>query len=102
MSWWSSTQRPSRRWPSSATASLSTSTNPARATGSSHCSPILPNHLELAINDWFKPAADFLGSALVDRNPPHVTYVVDPARDSRKYGVVANHAYWVSGLKVRT
>jgi hypothetical protein len=67
----------------------------------SKCSPILPNHLMLAINDWFLPAAQFLGSALVNRNPFHVTFVVDPARYSTKYGIVANHAYWVSGLKVR-
>lgn len=74
---------------------------PCATTGSTLCSPVLPEHLELAINDWFKPAANFLGSALVNRNPFHVTYVVDTARDSRKYGVVANHAYWVGGLKVR-
>ena len=74
---------------------------PCLSTGSPLCSPVLPDHLELAINDWFKPAADFLGSALVNRNPPHVTYVVDSARYSQKYGIVANHAYWVTGLKLR-
>jgi hypothetical protein len=74
---------------------------PCATTGSPLCSPVLPEHLELAINDWFQPAADFLGSALVNRNPFHVTYVVDTARDSRKYGIVANHAYWVGGLKLR-
>jgi hypothetical protein len=74
---------------------------PCASTGSPQCSPIIPNHLELAINDWFKPAATFLGGTLVNRNPFHVTYVVDPVRDSRKYGIVANHAYWVSGLKIR-
>ncbi len=65
------------------------------------CSPLFPNHLELAVNDWFRPAAAFLGSALVPRNPPRVTFVVDKARDTPKYGIVANHAYWVSGLKAR-
>jgi hypothetical protein len=74
---------------------------PCLTTGSPLCSPVLPEHLELAINDWFKPAANFLGSAMVNRNPFHVTYVVDPARDSRKYRVLANHAYWVGGLRVR-
>jgi hypothetical protein len=74
---------------------------PCVTTGSPLCSPVLPEHLELAINDWFRPAAGFLGSALVNRNPFHVTYVVDSARDSRKYGIVANHAYWVSGLQLR-
>ncbi len=72
---------------------------PCASTGSSKCSPVLPDHLELAINDWFLPAARFLGSALVNRNPPHVTFVVDPARYSRRYGIVADHAYWVSGLE---
>jgi hypothetical protein len=65
------------------------------------CSPILANHLQLAINDQFAPAASFLDTARVDRNPPHVTFVVDTARDAAKYGVVADHAYWVSGLTVR-
>jgi hypothetical protein len=74
---------------------------PCITTLSPLCSPALMDHLELAINDWFLPAAKFLGHALVPRNPPHVTFVVDTARDSRKYGIVANHAYWVSGLKVR-
>jgi hypothetical protein len=65
------------------------------------CSPLFPNHLELAVNDWFRPAAAFLGTALVPRNPPRVTFVVDKARDTAKYGILANHAYWVSGLKPR-
>jgi hypothetical protein len=75
---------------------------PCAATGSSLCSAVLPNHLQLAVNDWFKPAAAFLGSAQVNRNPFHVTYVVDLARNSRRYGVVANHAYWVAGVKLRS
>lgn len=65
------------------------------------CSPLFPNHLELAVNDQFAPAAAFLDSTNVNRNPPHVTFVVDPARDSSSYGVVADHAYWISGLTVR-
>ena len=40
------------------------------------CSPVLANHLMLGINDQFAPAAAFLGSATVDPNPAHVTYVV--------------------------
>lgn len=65
------------------------------------CSPLFPNHLELAVNDQFAPAAAFLDTATVDRNPPHVTFVVDPARDSPSYSVVSDHAYWISGLTVR-
>jgi hypothetical protein len=66
------------------------------------CSPVLPNHLMLAINDQFAPAAAFLGSATVDPNPAHVTYVVDAARDAPNYGITGDHAYWVSGLTIRS
>jgi hypothetical protein len=58
-------------------------------------------HLELAANDQFGPAADFLGTAKVDRNPAHVSYVVNPTMDFRKLASVADHAYWLSGLKLR-
>lgn len=61
-----------------------------------------PNHLQLALNDQFAPAAAFLDTAQVDRNPPHVTYVVDTARDKADVGLVGDHAYWVYGLTVRT
>ena len=72
----------------------STSTNPT-------CSALFPTHLELAVNDQYAPAAAFLGGAQVNYDPFHVTYDVNPARDANKYGVVADHAYWVSGLTVR-
>ena len=58
-------------------------------------------HLTLAINDQFAPAAAFLGTTTVNRNPAHVTYVIDPALDYPAYGFVANHAYWVSRLTAR-
>lgn len=57
-------------------------------------------HLTLAINDQFAKAAAFLGTTTVNRNPAHVTYVVDPALDYPRYGFVADHAYWLSGLRV--
>jgi glucodextranase-like protein len=59
------------------------------------------DHLTLAINDQYKPAADFLGTIQVNRNPAHVTYVVNPTMDFAEMGGPANHAYWVSGLKLR-
>jgi hypothetical protein len=37
----------------------------------------------------------------VDRNPPHVTFVVDPTEDSAAAASVADHAYWLSGTTVR-
>ena len=66
------------------------------------CSPLFPNHLQLAVNDEYAPAAAFLGTATVDRNPAHVTYVLDAARNHGDLGVVGDHAYWVSGLTLRS
>jgi hypothetical protein len=59
-------------------------------------------HLTLAIHDQYAPAAEFLGTAKVDRNPPHVTYVADPSLDHPALGFVADHAYWISGITTRT
>ncbi len=59
------------------------------------------DHLLLAANDEYAPAAKFLGSARVDRNPSHVTYVVNPTMDFKMDGTVADHAYWLSHLKLR-
>jgi len=59
------------------------------------------DHLTLATNDEYGPAAAFLGTARVDRDPPHVTYVVDPTEDSAVAKAEGNHAYWASGLAVR-
>jgi hypothetical protein len=53
------------------------------------------------VNDEYGPAAKFLGAATVDRNPAHVTYVLDTARNHAKIGLVGDHAYWVSGLTLR-
>jgi hypothetical protein len=66
------------------------------------CSPLFPNHLQLAVDDQYSPAADFLGTATVDRNPPHVTYVLDAARNHGALGLVGDHAYWLSGLTLRS
>jgi hypothetical protein len=72
-----------------------------RPCANASCSPLFPNHLQLAINDQFAPAAAFLGKAAVVRNPAHVTYVLEPARNHPEIGVLGDHAYWVSGLKLR-
>ncbi|HXB15443.1 MAG TPA: hypothetical protein VNV44_06830 [Solirubrobacteraceae bacterium] len=58
-------------------------------------------HLTLAINDEFQPAANFLGTETVDRNPPHVTYVYNPTMDFASDGTSAGHAYWVYGVTLR-
>jgi hypothetical protein len=72
-----------------------------RPCASTLCSPAFPDHLELAINDQFAPAAAFLGAATVDYNPFHVTYVVDKELNVAKYGLVGNNAYWLSQLTLR-
>jgi len=59
------------------------------------------DHLTLATGDEYGPGAEWLGEHRVDRNPAHVTYVVDPAEDSERARAVADHAYWLSGLRVR-
>ncbi len=62
------------------------------------CSPAFPSHLELAVNDQYAPAAAFLDSAQVNRNPAHVTYVQDAERNRPSLGIVGDHAYWISGV----
>ena len=37
----------------------------------------------------------------MNRDPAHVTFVVDPLLDYPALGFVANHAYWLSGLTLR-
>jgi hypothetical protein len=59
------------------------------------------DHFQLAGNDQYAPVAKFLGMHRVDRNPPHVTYVVNPTMDFPNAGTAANHAYWLSGLRLR-
>ncbi len=48
----------------------------------------------------FPAAAQFLGDAAVDRDPAHVTFAYLPASDDRPLGLVHDHAYWVSALRL--
>jgi hypothetical protein len=59
-------------------------------------------HLTLAINDQFAPAASFLDDATVDLDPPHVTYAYNPTMDFPADGTTAGHAYWLSGITLRS
>ncbi|MFN2466193.1 MAG: hypothetical protein ABR598_08025 [Candidatus Dormibacteria bacterium] len=59
------------------------------------------DHLTLAINDQYQPAADWLGQGAVDRNPAHVTYVSNPKMAFPALGLEADHAYWVSGVTLQ-
>jgi hypothetical protein len=67
-----------------------------------NCSPLFPGHLTLAVNDQYAPAAAFLDTAQVNFNPAHVTYVEDTARNFPKAGLNGDHAYWLSGLTIRS
>lgn len=58
------------------------------------------DHLTIATNDEYGPGAAYLGEHRVVRNPAHITYVVDPETDSPRAGAVADHVYWLSGLRV--
>jgi hypothetical protein len=59
------------------------------------------DHLTLAINDEYAPAAVFLGTETVTRNPAHVTYAYNPTMDFAADGTTAGHAYWLYGVTLR-
>ncbi|MDQ1694896.1 MAG: hypothetical protein QOJ03_249, partial [Frankiaceae bacterium] len=68
-------------------------------------------HLTPAVNDDYSLAAAFLGTTRVDPDPAHVTYVygedtldglVRSTGDFPQWGLVADHAYWLSHLRLRT
>lgn len=58
-------------------------------------------HFTLAVLGYdFPEARDHLGNAPVDRNPAHVTFAYIPASDNRKLGLVHDHAYWISDVRL--
>ena len=69
---------------------------PVRAT-TRRSAPVFPDHLELAINDQFAPAAAFLGSAhgRLQSRARHLRGRQRP-RQARACGIVGDHAYWTS------
>jgi dienelactone hydrolase len=58
-------------------------------------------HLTLAVNDQFGPAAAFLDDTTVNLDPAHVTYGYNPTMDFPADGTAAGHAYWLSGIALR-
>jgi pimeloyl-ACP methyl ester carboxylesterase len=58
-------------------------------------------HITIGNNDEFAPAASFLGDHTVDRDPAHITYLLDPSLDPKAESA-ADHVYWLSGLAART
>lgn len=59
------------------------------------------DHLHLALLSYDLPqAAEFMGASTVDRNPYHVTFSYTPDADDPALGLVHDHAYWVSEVKL--
>lgn len=58
------------------------------------------DHFLFSIVDEWAPARDFLGQAKVNRNPDRVVYRVMPQMGRPKLGLVHDHAYWVSHIRV--
>jgi pimeloyl-ACP methyl ester carboxylesterase len=58
-------------------------------------------HVTLAIDDQYAPAAAWLGDARVERDPPHVTYAYNPTMDLPGDRPGAGHAYWLSTVRPR-
>lgn len=56
-------------------------------------------HLTLANNDEYGDVTGFFGDSQVDRNPKHISYFLAPAQDTVALSK-ANHAYWVSNIKL--
>jgi hypothetical protein len=46
-------------------------------------------------------SAAFLGSARVDPDPPHVTYVLNGVMNEPRWGLATDHVYWLGGLRLR-
>ena len=59
------------------------------------------DHLTPSTNDDYQPAVAFLGEARVERDPAQVTYVLMPEIDNAEVDLVADKAYWLSGLRLR-
>jgi predicted esterase len=63
-------------------------------------------HFTFAVSDEFSLGAQFLGDARRVSDPAEVTYTrapcLDPAMWNPAYGLVADHAYWVHDITLRT
>jgi MYXO-CTERM domain-containing protein len=59
------------------------------------------DHFAFATFDNYSWPTEFLDDSRVTFNPPHVSYVVNPTMDFPGVGAVADHAYWLSGLRLR-
>jgi poly(3-hydroxybutyrate) depolymerase len=58
------------------------------------------NHLAPAQRDDWGPAAKHIGLPAVERDPPRIDFGYYPSLDSPAYGLVHNHAYWISRIRL--
>ena len=57
-------------------------------------------HISLSLS-YDRVVPQFLSHSRVDRDPFHVTYRYVPAADMPEYGIVRDHSYWLSEIRVR-
>jgi hypothetical protein len=57
-------------------------------------------HLGPALRDDWAPAAPWLDATRVVRDPPRIDLGVYPSLDDPALGLVHDHAYWISGVRV--
>jgi dienelactone hydrolase len=58
------------------------------------------DHFLISIVDHWEPGRDFLGLEQVDPDPSHVTYRAVRVKDVANLGLVHDHAYWISGVRI--
>lgn len=58
------------------------------------------SHLGPALRDDWRQAVPWLGATRVVFDPPRIDYGYYPALDARRYGLIHDHAYWLSHLRV--
>ena len=58
-------------------------------------------HVDLFRGLDYRPLAEHLSAHRVNRNPPHVTYRLNESANQPQLGLRADHAYWLSDIRLR-
>jgi pimeloyl-ACP methyl ester carboxylesterase len=58
-------------------------------------------HIDLFGGLDYRPLAEHLSAQRVDRNPAHVTYRLNESANQPQLGLNADHAYWLSDIRLR-
>jgi Prolyl oligopeptidase family len=59
------------------------------------------SHVDLFGGLDFRPLAEHLSAQRVNRNPAHVTYRLNASANQPQLGLGADHAYWLSDIRLR-